>query len=109
MRERLALLLLGVGVDDHHQLVRLVDAAEQQVVDGVERLLAALGGDRREVAAARTRGQNGLSSSTTRAPVVARAEDAAVRRASRSRGAGSRRSAASSAGSAASAHGGSAA
>ena len=51
MRERLALLLLGVGVDDHHQLVRRVERAAQQVVDRVERRLAALGGDRGEVAA----------------------------------------------------------
>jgi len=39
-------------VDDHHQLVELIDAAEQQVVHGVERLLVTVCGYRGEVAAA---------------------------------------------------------
>ena len=52
VREGLALLVLRVRVDDHHQPVQLVDAVEQQVVDSVQRLLSALVGDRRDVATA---------------------------------------------------------
>ncbi len=75
--ERLALLLLGVGVDDHHQAARIVGRAEQQVVDGVERLLAALGRDRRDVAA-RVVGPDVVVEQHDAAPVAARAEDALV-------------------------------
>ena len=77
VRERLALLILGVGVDDHHQLVQLVDAGEQEVVDGVERLLAPVGGDRREVAAAVLRPDLVVEQDDAR-PVVAGAQDRAV-------------------------------
>ena len=46
MGERLALLLLGVRVDDDQQVMELVEAVEEQIVDGVERRLAAILRDR---------------------------------------------------------------
>ena len=77
VRERLALLLLGVGVDDHHQAAGIVGRPEQQVVDGIERVLAALGGDRRDVAP-RVVGPRLVVEQHDAAPVAAGAEDAHV-------------------------------
>ncbi len=73
----LPLLLLRVGVDDHHQLSRVVGRAEQEVVDGVERLLPSLGGNRRDVAAGVV-GPHRVVEHDDPAPVAARAEDALV-------------------------------
>ena len=77
VRERLALLVLGVRVDDHHQLLQLVDPAQQEVVGGVERLHAAVGGDRGEVAAAVLRPDLAVQQDDAR-PVVAGAQDRAM-------------------------------
>ena len=77
VRKCLALLLLGVGVDDHHQAAGVVGRSEQQVVDGVERVLAALGGDRSDVAP-RVAGPDVVVEQHDAAPVAAGAQDAHV-------------------------------
>ena len=95
VRERLALLVLGVGVDDHHQLVRLVDA------------LAAAGRRRRRAAPGRgrrrsRRGRGGCTRARSRCRAGRRATSRCRRSGSSgaprisSRFAGSRRIAASS-------------
>ena len=77
VRERLALLALGVAADHHHQRVRRAGRLEQQVVGGVQRLLPALGGQGGEVAAG-VLGADGVLEQHDAAPVAALAEDAAV-------------------------------
>ena len=64
-------------MDDHHQLPGIVGSPEQQVVDGVERILVALGGDRRHVAP-RVLGPDVVVEKDDPAPVAAGAEDALV-------------------------------
>ena len=77
MAERLPLLLLRVGVDQHHQRGGIVSGAEQKVVHRVERLLIAFGGDGGDVAA-RVLGPDVVVEEHDPAPVAARAEDAHV-------------------------------
>ena len=77
MGERLALLLLGVGVDDDHQLARIVGGPEEQVVDRVERILAAIGSDGGDIAPGVVRPRLVVEQDDP-APVASGAEDALV-------------------------------
>src|SRR4029079_1140831 len=70
-------LLLAVGVDRDHQPVELVHAAEQEVVNSVERVHAPVGCDCCDVAT-RVLGPDGVVEQDDARPVVARAEDRAV-------------------------------